>query len=254
MSMSQNVKYKIEFKFLFITLFILFINIKSFAALTIPSGLSDKDQRDILNTLGPATAARLLSAPYPLGGSEGFELGLGRQYMPTESLSTFGNKTEPQEGLSYPIITLGKGLFNDVDMYLSAIPFTQSPNLTHFSAQTRIAHWYSKTSPLIISSAFHIGSTTLKNQVTFENYGFDVLATMYLKHICLYTGLGTLFSNGTFIGGNYGVTTSGSTETVAKIFAHKLIGVDLRYEEYFVAAQVDSYERPNYSVKVGYRF
>jgi hypothetical protein len=231
----------------------LFAN-ECFGILTIPTGLSEKDQRDILNSIGPATATRLLSAPYPLGGNEGFEVGIGRQYIPTESLSELGNKTGPQKGMSYPIITLGKGLFNDVDMFLSAIPFTQSPNLSHFSAQTRVNHWHSQTSPLILSSVFHIGSTTLKNQVTFENYGFDVIGTMYLKHICLFAGLGTLFTNGTFIGGNNGVTVSKNTEIVTQIFSHKLIGVDLRYHDYFMAAQVDSYERPNYSFKVGYRF
>jgi hypothetical protein len=228
--------------------------INCFSILVIPNGLNDSDQRAILNSIGPATATRLLSVPYPLGGTEGFEIGLGRQYIPTESLSELGNKTEPQKGMSYPIVTFGKGLFNDVDMFLSAIPFTQSPNLSHFSAQTRIGHWQSKTSPFMLSSVLHIGSTTLKNQITFENYGFDILGTIYLKHICLFAGLGTLFTNGTFVGGNSGITSSGETTTVTQIFSHKLIGLDLRYQEYFIAAQVDSYERPNYSFKVGYRY
>jgi hypothetical protein len=247
-------KYLLNSFLLLLCITVFFSSLSSLAAINIPDGLSDADQRYILNSIGPATAARLLSAPYPLGGSEGFELGIGRQYIQTESLSELGNKTLTQKGMSYPIITLGKGLFNDVDMFLSAVPFGQSQDLTHFSAQARISHWYSKTSPLIVSSAFHVGSTTLKNQVSFENYGFDIISTMHLRHICLFAGLGTLFSNGTFVGGNNGITTSGNTETVTQIFAHKLIGVDLRYQEYFVAAQVDSYEQPNYSFKLGYRF
>lgn len=247
-------KYVFSPNFLLIYLTVVLTSLNCFARLSLPNGLSDKDLRDIVNSLGPATATRLLSAPYPLGGSEGFELGLGRQYLPTESLNELGNKTLTQKGLSYPIITLGKGLFNDIDMFLSASPFSQSPDLANFAAQIRIGHWYSETSPLLISSVFHIGSSTLKNQVNFENYGFDVLATMYLKHICLFTGLGTLFTNGTFIGGSNGITKSGNTETITQIYAHKLIGVDLRYQEYFIAAQVDSYLRPNYSFKVGYRF
>lgn len=239
------------FLFFFLTsLFSLF----SFAGITIPNGLSDKDQRDIINSIGPATAARLLSAPYPLGGNEGFELGIGRQFIPTELLGELGNKTEPQKGTSYPIITLGKGLFNDVDMFLTAIPFMQSPNLSHFSAQTRISHWYSSTSPLVFSSIWHVGSTTLKDQISFENYGIDAIITMYLRHICLYAGMGSLFTNGTFIGGNNGITLSGQTETVTQVFAHKIVGIDLRHQAYFFAAQVDSYEKPNYSFKVGYRF
>jgi hypothetical protein len=223
-------------------------------SLIIPKGLSDKDQRDIVNNMGPATAARILSAPYPLGGEQGFELGIGRQFIPTELLSELGNKTEPQKGTSYPILTLGKGLFNDVDMFLTAIPMMQNSNLTHFSAQTRISHWYSSNSPLILSSIWHAGSTTLKNQIGFENYGVDAILTMYLRHICLYAGMGSLFTNGTFIGGIQGITQTGQTETVTQVFAHRIIGVDLRHQAYFFAAQVDTYDKPNYSFKLGYRF
>lgn len=238
------------------TFLIVFLLLSQFvwATFDIPTQLSDKDERDILKNIGPGTAARLLSAPFPLGGFEGLEVGLSRQAIPLDNLQHLGNGTEPQSELSYPILTIGKGLFNNIDMFLSLIPFAQSSSLTHFSSQVRIQHWSSLTSPFIISSAWHAGYSTLKNEINFQNYGFDVLGTFYFRTACLYFGVGTLFSNGRFIGGVDGITKSQDTDIVTATFAHRVLGFDYRINEYFIALETDSYDKPFYSVKLGYRF
>ncbi len=253
----NNIVKKISYKF-FYSKFIFFISFFSLIAncnIEIPVHLSTRDLHVILQNIGPATASRVLSSPYPLGGNEGLEIGLTRQDLDLSILSNLGNKTKIQNSnFSFPTLTLGKGLYYDLDVFISLIPFAQSSSLSHFSTQIRSKHWKSPHSPFIISSIWHAGYTTLQNAINFQNYGFDILGTFIFQKTCMYFGVGTLFSNGRFIGGAEGITASLQTETVTSTQAHRVLGLDYRINEYFIALQTDSYDKKFYSIKIGYRF
>lgn len=225
----------------------------AWARFTLPTQLNQSDRKTALQILAPATNSRLLSSPYPLGGWEGFEVGVSRHYVPTAYLSELGSKPDNLNDFEYPLLTLGKGLYNNLDLFLSIVPMAQSETITHFSSQIRCQLWESVSQIFRISGLLYAGTTTLNNQLNIQSYGFDFIGTTTIDRVSLYLGLGTSFGNGRFIGGAKGLTDSLNTEIETTTLAHQLIGLEWPVSNFFWAAEVDRFKIPYYSLKIGYR-
>jgi hypothetical protein len=225
----------------------------SAAKLTLPKQLNQKDRRSALEIMGPATGSRLLTSPYPLGGWSGFEVGLSRHYVPTSYLTELGDASVSQSDFEYPLLTLGKGLYYDLDLFLSIVPMAQTASINHFSTQVRYQFWQSLNQLFRISGLIYGGTTTLNNQLNMQTYGFDLVGTTTIDRVSLFIGLGTSFTDGRFIGGTKGITNSQATETEKLTLAHQLIGIEWPIDNFFWAAEVDRFKIPYYSLKIGYR-
>lgn len=231
-----------------------FIANSAYAGLSLPSQLVFADQKEILTTLGPGTSSRQLSAPYPLGGYEGFEIGLSRQFISTSNFTEFGDRSASGEDFSYPILTIGKGLFYDIDLFISLVPFAQSKTITHFSTQGRWNFYRAIETPFSLSISGNAGNTTLNNLISIQSYGFDLVGSLYIRDLSLFFGTGFLNSSGVFVGGPYGINKSSETERINIPLTHRILGLDYRFHEYFISAEMDHFETPLYSAKVGMRF
>lgn len=237
--------------FIFI-LALMFHNVAS-AKLILPKQLSQSDRRELLQIMGPATSVRLLSTPYPLGGWQGFELGVSRHYVPSTNLTEIGDGSISDTDFEYPLLTLGKGLFYDLDLYLSIVPMAQSDSISHFSTQVRKQIWLSESKIFHISGLLYAGTTTLNNQLNMQTYGFSLISAITIDRVSLYLGIGTEFCNGRFIGGATGITDSLKTEIETSTLAHQLIGLEWPIGNFFWSAEVDRFKIPYYSLKFGYR-
>lgn len=246
--------------FLFGLILILLSSSPSFGKIIFPTSMDQQDRRRALEFLGPATSSRMLSTPYPLGGWEGFEVGLSRHYVPMSHLKDVDNAFEDQRDIEYPILTLGKGLFYDFDLFLSLVPMIQSEAVNHFSTQIRHQFWQSNEGSLRLSGLLYAGTTTLNNQINMQSYGFDALATLTIDKVSMYLGLGSSFNNGRFIGGPNGIVapqegsvepSSTAIETIT--LPHQLVGLEWPIENFFFAIEVDRFKIPYYSMKLGYR-
>jgi hypothetical protein len=224
-----------------------------FSSLKLPSQLTASDRTKALSLLGPATSHRLLSTTYPLGGSQGFEISLSHHSVPLSYLSELGDKSGTQSALDFPMITLGKGLFYNFDLFLSFVPLNQKNSLHHFSTQLRYQIWQSENNLFRFSTLFHSGTSNLNNQVSMQSYGYDLVGTATIDRFSIFAGLGTSFNNGRFIGGAAGITDSSQTELNTATLAHQLVGLEWPVRDFFFAAEVDRYRVPYYSMKVGYR-
>jgi hypothetical protein len=241
-------------KYLIFTLYFIATANFAFAVLSLPQQLTSTDQKEILNLLGPGTSSRQLSSPYPLGGYEGFEIGLSRQFINTSNFTELGDRSASGENFSYPILTMGKGLFYDIDIFISLVPFAQSEMITHFSTQGRWNFYRSKETPFSLSLSGNAGNTTLKNLVSIQSYGIDLVGSFYIRELSLFFGTGFLSSSGVFVGGPSGINKSGETEKLNMLLSHRILGIDYRLQKYFVSAELDHFESPLYSAKVGFRF
>lgn len=221
--------------------------------LRLPTQLTQADRRSTLEILGPATSSRMLTSPYPLGGWNGFEIGLSRHYVPISYLSDLGDRSASQGDFEYPLVTLGKGLFYDLDLFLSLVPISQSESINHFSTQLRYQIWRSQNNIFRISGLLHASTTTLNNQLNMQAYGGDFIATSTIDKVSLYFLIGSARSSGRFIGGTQGITNSQQTETETMNFFHQGIGLEWPIGNFFWAAEVDRYKIPYYSLKFGYR-
>lgn len=226
---------------------------QAFTKVLLPDQMTQGEMRKVLQILGPATGSTPLSSPYPLGGWEGFEIGISKHYLPWSYLSEVDPLVAEQKDLEYPLITLGKGLFYDFDLFLSITPILKSDVVNYFSTHLRYQFWNSQNKVLRLSALIFAGTANVNNQLNMQNNGFDLIGTITLDRVSIFAGVGSLVSNGRFIGGQTGITASKNTEAERIFLTHQLVGIEWPIGNFFIAAEADRYAIPYYSVKLGYR-
>jgi hypothetical protein len=162
--------------------------------------LTPRDRTYLTEEIGLSLGSFYGESLLPLGTS--LRLGLSHRYLRRPSLEGSSLLEDFSIGaLSWTEITLTKGLYYDVDFFLSLKPlFTK----TQFSSVGGGLRWgfYTMTEfPVhwVVSSSAQISNGN--NRVIFYNQVFDLLAQYQGESHFVYTGLGSIFTQGTFIGG-----------------------------------------------------
>jgi hypothetical protein len=205
--------------------------------------------------VGFGTSGKILSDPYPLGGYQGFEISASFESIPTDDLSRLGSKlTTSQTEAVLPKFTVGKGLYNDVDVYVSFTPYNREDQLSQFGGSIRWGFHQASLLPIASSIVTHFTSGNISNQLSIQTYGLDFISGISVGSVSLYAGAGFLETRGHFLGGPAGVTVSKALETDTVNGLHSAIGAHLRISSFFASAQIDRYEEPVISGKIGVRF
>jgi hypothetical protein len=245
-----------EMSRILIALFILIISWQASAVTTfsLPTGLTASDREAALGILGFGSAAKLLASPYPLGGYDGVEVGLSSEYIPLADVASLGNKSNSKSDLNYLNLTLGKGLFYNVDVLLQFIPLPQDEAVSGYGAQIRWGFYETKFMPAALSLVFHGSAMNFNNLLGAHTTGADLIASVNMKDVSLFFGAGQARSVGTFVGGVGGITDSGVTETTDVASPHTVFGISIKMSNVFVALEVDRYVQSTYAGKLGLRF
>ncbi len=224
------------------------------AASDLPRNLNSADQRRALEILGLGTASKVLDNPYPLGGYTGFEVGLTSEFIPMEDLSNLGSKTNDSGEFNYYTLTLGKGLYYNVDTLLYFTPAIQTQKVQSFGGQVRWGFYEASFFPISFSVRAYAGGANFSNLINVTTVGIDLLATVAIDNVALYFGEGRISAQGTFIGGADGITQSQNTEKQSSDENHVLAGINVNISKFFVALEIDRYVDSVYSGKLGFRF
>jgi hypothetical protein len=225
------------------------------AAIQIPKSLNQTDREETLRIVGFGTSSKILSDPYPLGGYVGFEAGIAVETLPTEDLARLGAKlSAPQQDVSYPKLSVGKGLYNNLDLFFHFIPYGQSSELSQWGGLVRWGFYQADFLPLSSSMILHMNYTNISNLVTTRTLGVDFVGGINVKNVSLYAGLGVLQTSGSFLGGASGVTDTGGQETASVSGAHSVIGASVHVSDFFFAVEMNRYTQAILSAKLGLRF
>lgn len=225
------------------------------ASIQIPTGLTKTDREETLRILGFGTSSKMLTDPYPLGGYAGFEIGISLENLPTEDLSRLGARLPaPQPEVAFPKFSIGKGLYNDVDLFFHFTPYNRADQISQYGGILRWGFYQASFLPLSASIAAHLNSADVNNQVTATTYGLDLIGGINVSNVALFIGGGPVESSGRFIGGTAGITDSKSLETERVSGFHSMIGANIHISSVFVAVQIDRYTVPVLSGKLGLRF
>jgi hypothetical protein len=237
-------------------LFILFVASMSRATIQIPTALTHDDREQALRIIGLGMGEKLLSDPYPLGGYAGFELGLSLENLPTDTLSRLGAKLpSPQEDITYPKLTVGKGVYNNLDFFVQFTPYRRVDELTQFGGMVRWGFYQGQLFPFSTSLLVHANSSNVSNLIITRTYGADLMAGVSVGKVSIFGGLGVMQSYGLFTGGANGITSSTNAEEETVLGFHSFVGANLRlFEKAFLAVQLDRTEVPVVSGKFGVRF
>lgn len=234
---------------------VLFIGCVSQAALQLPGGLTGNDRKEALRIIGFGTATKSLTDPYPLGGYHGFEVGISLETIPTQDLGRLGSRlSAPQADVTIPKISIGKGLYSDLDFFLHFIPYNQRSEMSQYGGALRWGFYEGSSLPLSANLIAHINTGNINNQVTTRTFGVDVTAGLNVNQVALYVGFGVLQSVGGFVGGASGVTDTGRHEVESVNTYHSMIGTAVRFQKFFAVIELDRYTQSVLSAKLGFRF
>lgn len=239
----------------FFIFFLSFIFVSSvWATLEIPGGLNSSDRKKALEVLGLSSSVKLLGNPYPLGGYSGVEIGYTVEVIPTGDLASLGGKAATQGEVAYSVLTLGKGIYNNVDLFVQVTPFTQAEAISNFGGQMRWGFYQSEYLPAHLSVLAYGSGTNFQNKISTASQGADLVAGFTVQDMTLYTGVGLVRVSGSFTGGASGVTDTGESaqETISQ--SHYVAGVNIKLSQMFLAMQIDRYTQATYSAKLGLRF
>lgn len=225
------------------------------AAVQLPSDMDKNDRIEALKIIGFGTSSKILTDPYPLGGYEGFELGISVESLPTDDLARLGSGvSSPQQDFSYPKFSIGKGLYNDIDLFFNFTPYNRANEISQWGGVIRWGVYQATLLPLSASIVGHFNSANFNNQMTAQTYGVDAIGGINVNQVSLFAGAGYVESNGRFIGGPRGITDTDTLETESATGLHTVIGATVHISKFFVAAQIDRYTAPVFSAKLGFRF
>lgn len=233
-------------------------------AIEIPKQLTSADRVEVVKMLGMNTSSKLLTNPYPLGGYAGFEVGLSVEIIDIEDLKRLGATVDNEEReFRYPKLSVGKGLYNDVDMFFHFIPAAPGIKISEYGGLLRWSFFQAKFVPINLSWNVHASHIDINDSFESQTVGTNLISGINVQNFSIYFGVGYLESKGTFMGGNtdQGVVNptdpsfDSSTYTASSRVTqfHSQVGVTVHFSDYFLAAQIDRYQDPVYSMKLGTR-
>lgn len=233
---------------------VMFAVIKPAAALDIPTGLQESELDDVAKILGFNTSNKFLSNPYPLGGYSGLEVGVSLEIIDVEELSYLGNKTDTQSEFRFNRITVGKGIYNNFDIYLDFVPFSKSNQVSEYGGMLKWGFYQAKFLPFSAAMLAHMSTINIQDSFVCQNVGGDMMVGVNVNHFSLYFGGGYVRASTLFTQSILGFTVTGNG-TYKETFSsnHSFVGVNLDFLNMFVAGQIDRYVDPVYSVKLGIR-
>lgn len=241
-------------------------------AVEIPKQLSSSDRSEVTRLLGLNTSHKLLTNPYPLGGYSGVEIGISLEVIDIQDLSRLGcdpgvgscpgtSRSEEKE-LRYPRISIGKGLYNDVDVFFNFIPPSEGAALSDFGGSLRWGFYQAQYLPIVLSLLIHGNQINVEDTFANRTLGSEIIAGITVNDFAIYFGGGFLEATGQFMCGNSddGVVLDsdpackeGKAEHTEHA-SHSVVGITLQYFDLFAAAQIDRYRDPVFSAKLGVRF
>lgn len=234
-------------------------------AIDIPKGLNSNARADVVRILGATTAPKMLTNPYPLGGYSGFEVGMSIEVISTRELQRLGtNSNSDQDELRYSRITLGKGLYHDVDVFFHLVPPIANIGLTDYGASLRWAFYQAEFLPIHTSLWLHGNQINYQDSFMNQNLSGDLVLGLNVDNFAVYFGMGMVYSKGTFTGGTTGSGTVDPTDpslnpgtNTTRVDArtvHTVIGCTVSFLDFFISGQIDRYTDPVYSAKFGIRY
>ena len=238
---------------LFISFFTLslLVSLTAAADLRLPNGIGSVGQttgrQSILQELGYGTSSKLIAEPYPMGGYRGLEISLTYETLPTDQLNQ--NSNPAQDPLAFSRVTIGKGLYKNVDIQMNFIPFDSQSSLSGFGAIVKWMFLEGELIPYNFSFVAEGNQTNFNNQLIEQSMGADVIFGGTFDLATLYVGTGWLHSNGEFRSPDAPAVTA--IENVSNF--HYFAGAVLRWEPVFVAAQLDQFQQTMLSFRLGVR-
>lgn len=246
-------------------LLILFVSISSFAKYNLPTNLDEHSQEIVARNFGFGTAAKMNGDPLPLGGYDGFQISLSRDYVDVSPLKGLSTDADQERYFTSSRITVGKGLFYDVDVFFQMtspgiLRLDNSNDFTNYGAIARKVFYDNEKLPFHVGALIHASISQYANSFGSNIYGIDLYAYTHFDKTAFFLGLGQARGIFTYVGKNpansSGTSLINST-TDSKIdlmSGHTWAGLSHTWGHWVLSATAEDYFDPMYSVVISYNF
>ena len=169
------------------------------------------------------------------------------------SMNWFDLATDPErENTIYlPKILVGKGLYNNMDLFFEFVPYSESSKTSRYGFQFRWSPYQAQFFPLNISILTYANSANLSNKLITRTTGADLIFATMLDDLSFFFGGGWVRTFGSFVGGTNGITDSLVAERESTDSPHFTIGVAYHWEPILIGLGFDRYRDSVISFKLG---
>lgn len=224
------------------------------AEFNLTTGLNEASRQQLVRILGLGVNNKNTSIPGALGTDHGLEVSIANEFISTEKVSQLIQDKGSRNTLFYPKISIGKGLYDRVDLFIHFIPYTATLGLSEFGGAVRLHITRSESSPLVTSAVLGFNSATFNNQLNTQGVSLDFSMGMQWDYLSVFSSVGLAQAKGRFVGGTQGVTDTLTEQSERVSSFHFSVGALGRYNIYFMSLALDHYYQPVYTGKVGFYF
>lgn len=247
----------------------IFFSRMSNAQVGFPRNMNSADRQTLLQILGFGTASKIVGDPYPLGGYSGWTVGLSQDVLSTGEISQLGlSNVNRQTDMSLVSIFLGKGLYNDFDLFLNFIPPGQIEEISGFGGQIRWGVFQADYLPLHGALVAHSNAVNFQNLVSTSTQGIDSVWGFHLDDVTFFFGGGYIRTQGLFLGGTarltdvldpsgqVGVDGQVLTETLKENIGgfRTLAGINFKLGSSFLNLQLERVYQTTLTAQLGVRY
>ena len=226
------------------------------SVLDFPTNLSQENREELTRILGVNTTVKSLTSPFPLGGYSGFEWGLSYEVIDISGLENLGTPAGEQNILNLPRFTVGKGLFNHVDLFLNFVPILNIANISEYGGSLKWQLYEGSFLPFSISLNLSLNSINIGDVFSNTSTSSDLISGIKINDTTVYFGIGNVRSESSLPGIHNGqnITDSGFNESQSISSLHTFVGGTYQLDNYFLAIQADRYRDNVFSLKAGARY
>ena len=121
---------------------LILFSLSATAAVPIPNQMNESARKETLRILGLGTATKLLSNQWGITThTDGLEFSISYESVPIDDLKRLYVQPSPDsskdENFVFSRLTVGKGLYNNMDVFLHFSPFSKPDGFTEFGGLLR---------------------------------------------------------------------------------------------------------------------
>lgn len=223
----------------------------------LPTNMTISDLREVIRIVTTNTSTKILSNPYPLGGYPGFEVGVSLETVDASDLASLGAGTTSTDlEIQFPKISVGKGLYKNVDIFFHFAPLSGGLDVNEFGSLLRWSFYETQRIPMNISFVTHGNHMNYGDKILGTTLGIEMLLAVNVNKLAVYFGGGHLQTTGQASVSLMEPAISANERQLVETTLqqmHTFVGLTFHQDNFFVAAQLDRYPDPVFSAKLGLR-
>lgn len=222
----------------------------SFAEFSFPSGLSDSQAEQLMNTFGVGFLGK-----WPTSFSRDqyqTQVNVSWNQIDTEKVSRLGSGTD-NELVEYPELHFSQELPYQVELGLHASLLGLDNSMNSFGGFVR---WGLHEAPYgRLSFVAHATGANYRSVMAMNLYGMLMEADLYLRNLILTAGIGQLRSTASFHTQIFGLTGDQPTVRASKVYAHQMLRASYLAGHWNIGVQGDSIKESSFmGLILGYVF